>query len=207
MKHFAEFSFENEVAKGVGRNALLVGGGLLGYGAGKALSGKPKETPEYLGYNQSQESWNKDPQNDILKEKALSDYDKYINTPELVLYPRRIRDTTDRITNIKDINTEWFSKHIDEFNFKPLVTIDASIYDENIDLDDLNNLYKSKIQNVLTAFLSPQGYKDPENRETYHMTVNKKDRTYVIAEFASEELLKDCLPIDYCDKVKYLEEH
>jgi hypothetical protein len=82
MKHFAEFSFGNEVAKGVGRNALLVGGGLLGYGAGKALSGKPKETPEYLGYNQSQESWNKDPQNDILKEKALSDYDKYINTPE-----------------------------------------------------------------------------------------------------------------------------
>ena len=135
------------------------------------------------------------------------DFDKYINTPELVLYPRRIRDTTDRITNIKDINTEWFSKHIDEFNFKPLVTIDASIYDENIDLDDLNNLYKSKVQNVLTAFLSPQGYKDSTNGETYHMTVNKKDRTYVIAEFASGELMKDCLPIDYCDKVKYLEEH
>jgi hypothetical protein len=82
MKHFANFGFGNEVAKGVGRNALLIGGGLLGYGAGKALAGNPQETPEYIGYNQSQESWNKDPQNDILKEKALSDYDRYINTPE-----------------------------------------------------------------------------------------------------------------------------
>lgn len=133
------------------------------------------------------------------------DFDKYINIPELVLYPRRIRDTMDRVTNIKDINTEWFSKHINEYNFKPLVTIDASINnEENWNSSDL---YKSKVQNVITAFLSPQGYKDHVNGETYHMTVNKKDRTYVIAEFASEELLKDCLPIDYCDKVKYLEEH
>ena len=82
IEHFANFSFGNEVAKGVGRNALLVGGGLIGYGAGKILAGKPQQTPEYLSYNKSQESWNKDPQNDILKEKALMDYDKYMNTPE-----------------------------------------------------------------------------------------------------------------------------
>ena len=83
MRHFADFNFTGvDVAKRLGRTGLLIGGAIGGGLIGKALAGKPQDTPEYISYNQSQEAWNKDPRNEILKEKALSDHDKYINSSE-----------------------------------------------------------------------------------------------------------------------------
>jgi hypothetical protein len=123
-------------------------------------------------------------------ETFYEDHSKYVNVPEVVLYPRKIRDTKDRILNKKKFNQEWFEKHIDEYNVKPLHVFEGNYND------------LTKYKTIIDQFLSPEGFSIDGN--TYHMTVNKKTRDFVISEFASPELLELCLPISDKDKQKFL---
>lgn len=110
--------------------------------------------------------------------------------PELAIYPRNKREFGDVITKVEDFNTEWLNSHMTEFNYKPLMIFDNTVSTEE---------YKEKI----LQFMKPEGFTDPETGETYHITVNKKDGTYILAELASEETLKDCLPVE-AEKESYL---
>jgi len=123
-------------------------------------------------------------------ETFYEDHSKYINIPEVVLYPRKIRDKKDRVLSKKSFNQEWFEKHIDEYNVKPLHIFE--------------NLYGNleKYKNIMTQFLSPEGFTMDGN--TYHMTINKKTRDFVIAEFAEPSLLEICLHVSDKNKEKFL---
>jgi hypothetical protein len=127
-------------------------------------------------------------------ETFYQDVAKNTNIPEVVLYPRKIRDRADRILPKEDFTQTWFEKHIDEFNVKPIHVFTNEGTFETMKLD--------KYKNIIDQFLSPDGFKIDE--KAYHMTINKKNRDYVIAEFADPELLKLCLPIEDNDKQKFL---
>lgn len=134
-------------------------------------------------------------------EKFILDYESFyqdntkkINIPEVVLYPRKIRDKEDRILHKQEFTQSWFEKHIEEFNVKPIHVFTNEGVNWKMSLD--------KYKNIMDQFLSPEGFSIDGNM--YHMTVNKKTRDFVIAEFASPELLKLCLPISDKDKQKFL---
>ena len=127
--------------------------------------------------------------------KFILDYETFYqdkertNIPEVVLYPRKIRDKKDRILSAKKFTNEWLAEHIDEYNMRPLHIF------ENKD-DELEN-YKD----ILDKFLSPEGFEIDGVK--YHMTLNKKNRDFVIVEFADECLLKHCIPIKVENKIEY----
>jgi hypothetical protein len=115
-------------------------------------------------------------------------FHKDFYTPELAIYPKNKREFGDVITKVEDFNTDWLNSHISEFNYKPLM-----IFDDTVSTEE----YKEKV----LQFMKPEGFTDETG--TYHITVNKKDGTYILAELASEETLKDCLPVE-ADKESYL---
>jgi hypothetical protein len=107
-------------------------------------------------------------------------------TPELAIYPRVKREYEDVITKFEDFNETWLKSHLNEYNYKPL-----AIFDNSVPVEE----YKK----VFLEFMSPEGY------DGLHITVNKKDGTYVLAELASEATLKNCVPIKK-DKTEYLKD-
>jgi hypothetical protein len=111
-------------------------------------------------------------------------------TPELAIYPRVKREYEDIITKVEDFNETWLKSHLSEFNYKPLAIFENSMNSEE---------YKK----VFLEFMSPEGHTDESG--TYHITINKKDGTYVLAELASEDTLKNCVPIKK-DKTEYLKD-
>jgi hypothetical protein len=112
------------------------------------------------------------------------------HVPELAIYPKNKREYEDIVTNIEDFNEKWLNIHLDEYNYKPL-----AIFNTNGNIEE----YKK----ILLEFMSPEGHNDESG--TYHITVNKKDGTYVLAELASEATLKNCVPIKK-DKTEYLKD-
>lgn len=123
-------------------------------------------------------------------ETFYEDHSKYVNIPEIVLYPRKIRDTKDRILDKKKFNQQWFEKNIDEYNVKPLHVFEGNYND------------LTKYKTIMDQFLSPEGFSI--DGKVYHMTINKKTRDFVIAEFAVPELLDLCLPVSDKNKEKFL---
>lgn len=126
-------------------------------------------------------------------ETFFEDKANYINVPELVIYPRKVRDVKDRVMKKKDFTEQWLETHIDEFNVKPLYIFKTNYTMEGKDFTN----YKE----ILDSFLSNKGYEiDGVN---YHMTVNKRDRSFIMKEFANEATLKHCLSIEE-DKLAFL---
>lgn len=70
------------------------------------------------------------------------------------------------------------------------------IFDENVS----NETYKS----IFDKLLSVEGFTN--NDGTFHITVNKIDGTYVLAEEATKATLKDCVSISE-DRVAYLKDY
>jgi len=128
-------------------------------------------------------------------ETFYEDKDKYINVPELVIYPRKIRDVKDRVMKKKDFTEQWLETHIDEFNVKPLYIFKTNYIMGGKDFTN----YKE----IVDSLLSSKGYEI--DGTTYHMTVNKRDRSFIMKEYADEKTLKHCLPIKK-DKLKFLKD-
>jgi hypothetical protein len=95
------------------------------------------------------------------------------------------------ITLENEFDEDYMKKHLKEFNYKPFM-----IFDETVSSID----YKS----IFDKLLSVEGFTN--NDGTFHVTVNKIDGTYVLAEEASEDTLKNCVPINE-NRVEYLKEY
>ena len=110
---------------------------------------------------------------------------------EVMLYPKNKRIFEDVITLENEFDEDYMKKHLKEFNYKPFM-----IFDETVSSID----YKS----IFDKLLSVEGFTN--NDGTFHVTVNKIDGTYVLAEEASEDTLKNCVPINE-NRVEYLKEY
>ena len=129
-------------------------------------------------------------------ETFYEDSNKFINVPELVIYPRKIRDFKDRVMKKKDFTEQWLEDHIEEFNVKPLYIFNSEF---NFGGKDF-----TKYKEIIDSLLSNKGYEIEGT--TYHMTVNKRDRSFIMKEFANETTLKHCLPVE-TDKLKFLKDY
>lgn len=127
-------------------------------------------------------------------ETFYEDDSGYINVPELVIYPRKIRDIKDRIMKKKDFTEQWLENHIDEFNVKPLYIFDNEYFIDGKDF--------TKYKEIIDKLLSPKGYEI--GKTIYHMTVNKRDRSFIMKELANENVLKNCLDVADENKFKFL---
>jgi hypothetical protein len=83
--------------------------------------------------------------------------------PELVIYPLKTRSMEDVITPVKEFNSEWIEKHIDEFNYKPIVTIDY-------------NVEFKEYKKVMDKLLSEKGFSGYKARR------DEEDGLYYLAE-------------------------
>lgn len=110
---------------------------------------------------------------------------------EISMYPRTERFKETITTKIEDFEENYMKTYISDFNYKPFM-----IFDETIP----NETYKE----IFDKLLSPEGFTN--NDGTFHITVNKIDGTYVLAEEANKDILKDCVPISQ-DRVEYLKEY
>jgi hypothetical protein len=110
---------------------------------------------------------------------------------EISMYPRteRFKDTI--TTKIEDFDEDYMKNHLEEFNYKPFM-----IFDETVS----NETYKE----IFDKLLSVDGFTNEDG--TFHITVNKIDGTYVLAEEANKDTLKDCVPIRE-DRVAYLKDY
>lgn len=110
---------------------------------------------------------------------------------EVMLYPRKQRIFEDVVTKVEDFNDSWLEKNLKKFNYKPLV-----IFDETVT--------SKKYKEIFDKLLSVKGFTNEDG--TFHITVNKIDGTYILAEEANEDILKDCVPLSQ-DRVEYLKEY
>jgi hypothetical protein len=110
---------------------------------------------------------------------------------ELVLYPKKIINTDIISTKIEDFDESWLENHLEDFNYKPFMIFNETVSSET---------YKS----IFDKLLSPEGFTN--NDGNFHITVNKIDGTYVLAEEASEATLKDCVSLSE-DRVAYLKDY
>jgi hypothetical protein len=118
-----------------------------------------------------------------------TDFDGNVNVPELVIHPKKERSEKDIILPKEEVSFEWLDSHINEYKFKPFL-----IFEEG-----------QSIQNYLGKFrqlLSPEGLHD--GKETFHMTVHKTQGFYMIAEYTSKKVLKECLSIEDDMKEEFL---
>jgi hypothetical protein len=113
------------------------------------------------------------------------------NFLEYQLYPRKVRSEIDIITKQEDFDESWMKKNLKEFNYKPFMIFDETVTSEE---------YKS----IFDKLLSPEGFTNEDG--TFHVTVNKIDGTYVLAEEATRKTLEDCVSLKE-DRLTYLKEY
>jgi hypothetical protein len=114
---------------------------------------------------------------------------RYISEISMYPYKKRFKDTIN--INPEDFDESWMKKHLHEFNYKPFMIFDETVTSEE---------YKS----IFDKLLSEEGFTNEDG--TFHVTVNKIDGTYVLAEEASSETLEDCVSLKE-DRLTYLKEY
>lgn len=114
--------------------------------------------------------------------------------PEIILYPfkkRIMKEVEFNRQNSK--NAAWMEEHIKDYNYMPINVTVHTAYSDSEFYEYVNNL------------LSPEGVETNllGKKTKLHMTLDTKTQFYVIAEMASPETLKRCIPINIPDKLEY----
>jgi hypothetical protein len=125
----------------------------------------------------------------------FEDFEGNLNVPEFVIHPRKERLERDLVVRKTDFSYDWLNKHIDEYMFKPFF-----IFEHNPEDSDMKNLHDYVYK--LKTLLSPSGFTDASG--TYHMTVHKDEGFYMIAEYTSDEVLKECISVTNPEKEEFL---
>jgi hypothetical protein len=125
----------------------------------------------------------------------FEDFEGNLNIPEFVIHPRKDRLDRDLVVSKTEFSYEWLNKHIDEYMFKPFF-----IFEHKPEESNTKNLYDYVYK--LKTLLSPDGFTDASG--TYHMTIHKEEGFYMIAEYTSDEVLKECISVADPEKEEFL---
>jgi hypothetical protein len=117
--------------------------------------------------------------------------EKYYGSPELMLYPKRIRSLDDINTNLEEIDLQSFITNGD-FNYYPI----ATYFHKPLDASD--ELYIS-----LQKLISPEGLRI--DGEQLHMTIDKRTYFYTIYESVESQDMKYLVPLKEKKKLSLLQ--
>lgn len=111
---------------------------------------------------------------------------------EVSLFPRIKNADTCIETKLDLPGYDWIVKHLEEFNFFPLLIFPHNLYEKG-------ELYK-----FLLEGFKPEGYMEPETSKVYHLTIDKRTYFYMIKEVIEKDTMKYCLPLETKNKLKML---
>jgi len=115
---------------------------------------------------------------------------KSIGSPELILYPRKIRTFEEIKTDLKSLDfSTYYQDHISEFIYYPLEIFKHNTYDSD------DEMYTSLIK-----LLSPDGMIIDD--QLFHLTIDKRTYFYTIQEEYEESQRSYLLPSNEENKLK-----
>jgi hypothetical protein len=111
---------------------------------------------------------------------------------EVSLFPK-IKNTDKCIETKLDLpGYDWIVKHLEEFNYFPLLIFPHNLYEKG-------ELYKFLIDSF-----NPEGYTEPETKKVYHLTIDKRTYFYMLDEVIENDTKKHCLSVSSKNKLKIL---